>query len=1067
MKPLKLEMKAFLSYAEKTTIDFEQFTQGIYLISGETGAGKTSIFDAIVFALYGEASGSDRGVDMLHCDKVPKTENTEVTLVFSQDEKIYTVRRTIVYSKKKTGEFRRKTNALLIEPDKDPIDVPTEVTKRCTEILGLNANQFRKIIMLAQGEFAEFLKSDSEKKMEIFRQLFDTSESLYYQKLFTSAKAVLKDQRADKERELSSLMSSMFIAPETWDEKGESGELFMAGNPELISNLSDLIEREKQTRDQLKKERDSVSGEINDLNKKKGAAQEVNRQLDELEKHKAHLKELQEAEDDYTQRAERAGRVELAVRRIQPVCTELDSTESSLAAAEKESEQLTLDLKDLEAEIKGAEEQVKLDAEAREEISRLATESGVLASLLPRYKEIDLLTIEKNALEKELETVRNDVKVTDKELENTLSELSAKKDRVNELEGIDARAESLSNSYDSAVNDLDLLTGEDGIIAETKTIKEDKKKLSDELVALDVLASEAQQADYEYNDLYTRFIAGQAGLIADKIRTSLSDHEEENCPVCGRRIRRENIDELAGLEEDTPDEETVKTAREKAAEARNARSEKQSSCEVLAATVKNSMTNTLKRAEAVLPDCSGWDELASDGYLEEAAEKIRERVCAIKKELESTQLLCKERFTCNSRITVLETEEKRLRTLLREQSDKETSKAATLTEKETALKEKKASLTFGSEKEAKDALDKMRNEQSRLEDLTKKHEDSLKALRELSAAKSGSLETKNKQIEGFAQKSKEISEKLEEQIISNGFRDIEEVLEILAFTGETDGDTWIKEEQKEISDYYTDMKYTGEQIKAIESRMEGKTRTDINALELKIDDAVLKQEELDEDLSSIKSLIDNHVTVKSNARSILKFLSTTDKAWERVQKLAELAEGPKSAGGKLSFERYVMGAVFREVIEMANVRMTQISGGQYELVHTVSGKQINSAAGLEVMVRSIVPGDNDSGMESPELRDSKSLSGGEKFYTSMSLALGLSDVVQNHAGGKLMESLFIDEGFGSLSDVKLDSVMDVLTQLTEGNRIVGIISHIDRLDDIPQKILVTKTNKGSKIDIVI
>ena len=162
MKPLTLKMTAFGSYANETTVPFENLKHGLYLIAGDTGAGKTTIFDAIVFALYGKVSGSDREAKMMHSDLVSKGVDTVVELRFEQDGQEYTVTRTLHFSKKRgsAGEYgEAKPSATLILPgQREPVDGAEKVTARCEELLGLNAEQFRKIIMLAQGEFKEFLK---------------------------------------------------------------------------------------------------------------------------------------------------------------------------------------------------------------------------------------------------------------------------------------------------------------------------------------------------------------------------------------------------------------------------------------------------------------------------------------------------------------------------------------------------------------------------------------------------------------------------------------------------------------------------------------------------------------------------------------------------------------------------------------------------------------------------------------------------------------------------------------------------------------------------------------------
>ena len=152
-----------------------------------------------------------------------------------------------------------------------------------------------------------------------------------------------------------------------------------------------------------------------------------------------------------------------------------------------------------------------------------------------------------------------------------------------------------------------------------------------------------------------------------------------------------------------------------------------------------------------------------------------------------------------------------------------------------------------------------------------------------------------------------------------------------------------------------------------------------------------------------------------------------------------------------------MGTMFREILEMANRRLELMSGGRYELIHRSGADRRNARAGLDIEVL-----DRNTGRQRP----SGSLSGGETFFTSLSLALGLSDVVQNHAGGKRMDALFIDEGFGTLSDDVLDKALEVLDRLSEGDRLVGVISHVDRLDEsIPQKIRVRSGEKGSSLSL--
>ncbi len=203
MRPLKLSMTAFGPYAEKTTIDFRELNQGVYLITGDTGAGKTTIFDAIVFALYGEGSGSGRNSDMFHSDYVDKFTDTEVELEFSCRDKNYKVIRTIHYKKKRGGGVGTiSKNAVFYCEDDTPIEKETAVNAKVTEILGLDEKQFRQIVMLAQGEFRKFLESKSDAREQILGKLFDHRIYVEFQNRLKMAFEELRKEREGMEQEI-------------------------------------------------------------------------------------------------------------------------------------------------------------------------------------------------------------------------------------------------------------------------------------------------------------------------------------------------------------------------------------------------------------------------------------------------------------------------------------------------------------------------------------------------------------------------------------------------------------------------------------------------------------------------------------------------------------------------------------------------------------------------------------------------------------------------------------------------------------------------------------------------
>ncbi|MBQ3223566.1 MAG: AAA family ATPase, partial [Clostridia bacterium] len=320
MRPVKLEMTAFGPYAQTAVVDFDALGQGIYLVSGDTGAGKTTIFDAIVFALYGEASGSRRKPEMMHSDYAPKSTDTAVRLTFAQSGREFSVERTIHFAKVRgsANEYNPKPTigAVLREPDGHTLDRAETVTARIGEIIGLNAAQFRKIVMLAQGEFRAFLEADNNARGEILGKLFNNSRHIAFQEHLRRAERILRDRRADAREHIRiRLLPDSLRLPEDLDDAQRAQ--FEPDHPQLLENLALLVREDESALlllEQKKKETDIAL----DAHKQKRAAAEMhNRSIDALEKAQGELAALQEKQPEHermrkeTERAERAYRLVL------------------------------------------------------------------------------------------------------------------------------------------------------------------------------------------------------------------------------------------------------------------------------------------------------------------------------------------------------------------------------------------------------------------------------------------------------------------------------------------------------------------------------------------------------------------------------------------------------------------------------------------------------------------------------------------------------------------------------------------------------------------------------------
>ena len=1049
MRPLYLEMTAFGSYAGTTALPFEKLTHGLYLVTGDTGAGKTTIFDAIMFALYGSASGSDRSPDMLHCDHVPKSEDTVVKLRFAQGSKEYEVERRLHFSKKRgTDQYNdARPDALLTEPDREPTEGASKVTARIEALLGLNAEQFRKIIMLAQGEFREFLNADSDKKNEILGRLFDSAPYVWYQNLLAGARDELKARRAGQSEKLRALMENVFQPPD-----GDS-EDYQPGHPKLLENLAALIEQETQGLRELEAARGELNRQIAALNTQKGAAEADNARLAEFQRVRDALAELEAKGPEIERRKAAWALAEKAVHRAKPVMDEVQKAGTALAATRAEIETLNGQLASYRDAVQTAEKTVEADAETNTALGQLAAEIRDIAFKLPRYEELTQKQREKAAAEKAGDDAAQALKEETKKLDVLSAETAALRENYRALDSADSEAEAAKHLDERAREAVQALAG---IRAETDAIRALEGDLAARQERLEQLTGKAAQAEAKYAELYRRFIAGQAGLLASDLRRRLEDDGEAACPVCRTRLDREASERLPALTEDTPDQESVDAAKAAHEKAERLRAEQATGRAALAAAIDSRVAALLERALPLLPGCDGWEDLREGAELDEAAEAAAQKQAEAGHALAEAEKRRAERQKTRELLPQKEQAQEAARVRIEELNREVQTQDGIARETEAVLRELRKQLRFPDAEAAKAEQKALEDKRDRLASLLQSHREALDGARQQLDTAQGSLAEKEKLCAKQESALAEARTALADMLSETGFADTDAVLAALSPVG-ADAEDWLKAEQQSFITHAETLRHTREQAARLEEQAAGKTFTELSALDEALAQLGGEYDAANGACARQAELVRNHAEVLEQAKALRAEFEASEGAWTRLDRLASLAVGSSGEGGKLSFDRYVMGAVFREILEAANRRMELMSGGRYTLMHKTGADRRNAKAGLEIEVL-----DNSTG----QLRPSGSLSGGEGFFTSLALALGLSDVVQNHAGGRQMDALFIDEGFGTLSDDVLDRALDVLNQLTEGNRLVGIISHVDKLDEsIAQKVRVKNTGKGSTLTL--
>ena len=474
MRPLKLTISAFGPYAGKTELDFSELGEnGLYLITGDTGAGKTTLFDAIAFALYGEPSGTTRDTSMFRSKYAAPDTDTYVELDFAYNGKMYNIIRNPEYQRpKKRGEgfTSQKPDATLTYPDNRLVTGSPQVTKVIEELIGLDCSQFSQIAMIAQGDFLKLLIASTKERQEIFRQIFQTKNFETLQYRLKSESAALSNQYQDIQKSIEQYIDG--IVCETDDvleidvQKAKDGKLTF----ELVlALLSDLTEQDEKKLEFEKDKLKTVESEISKIDTALGKAEKDNKARSDLEKSETALDTA----------SEKTPEIQTAYDAAVEKQAEIENLTGQIATAQEklpQYEELDKKGKELEAKRKGLQdlEQNKEDLEASIQLKRKLQES--LQNELIPLKDTE---VKKSKLESELEKIQN------------------KKARIDSLQALLDEETKLSSDYEAAQSDY---------------------------IRLRDLAAETSD---EYINLNRAFLDAQAGILAGTLA------QDAPCPVCG------------------------------------------------------------------------------------------------------------------------------------------------------------------------------------------------------------------------------------------------------------------------------------------------------------------------------------------------------------------------------------------------------------------------------------------------------------------------------------------------------------------------------------------------------
>ena len=1047
MKPVKLIMSALGPYADRTELDFSFLGgQGLFLITGDTGAGKTTLFDAIAFALFGEASGSVRTVDTLRSDFALPGVKTFVELTFQHRGKTYVINRNPRYERpKKNGEgfTTENADAALFFPDGTVLTGYRDVTAGVQELLGIHFRQFKQIAMIAQGEFLQLLLADSKERGEIFRRVFNTE---FYQ----TVQRLLKDREREARKLTESLEYSIrqYMAGIALPQNGLSTDKSFDTDPEradpkeVLEGLGILVQKDRSARQNLKRKLDKLDKELGDQIALITRAQFINKAFDELATAGEEQKALQERGQAYKRQKKLIEDGEKALYKVRPLELALKKEEEGLKGLAENLAALKSETEQAVPAVEAAEKAFLGELEKEGEREALASSIDSLTRLLPRYDAakhleekveklntviealtdgIGVLADEKDALFEHMERLRQDVEA----LSQTSEELLA----------LDKEAQRLEACRNSLA-ELGVLLKRYGVLH-----TESGKSASDYALR----EAEYQEVYGIYGKKEAAYFREQAGILAAQLE------EGKPCPVCGATEHPGKA--KPSLE--APDKGELDSLKQKLDSARQSLHTASSRSAASLTEVRLAWEQVLEKALILFPERAKPDEKDEpDGevltsLIEKALgewQTARDANKAKILELNEKELT---KNRCREQLLALEEAFKANQEAAVSKKDEKNGILSELAASEGELKALKVSLEYSDRAEAQKALANFTRKLNTMKENFKAFQENFHSLKSKLDTDNVRLSDLEKRLEKGALSQAKAEVEFNEALLESGFINAEAYASSLLEEGE------IKELNVLARGYEDELRTVEENLSRLLSETENKVRQDVEGLAGIRQELEQKKASAEEELQIISARLGANEPVEKALTGALADAEKQQRLYLALSHLSKTANGELAGKQKLAFEQYVQVAYFNRILGEANSRLKRMTNGRYELQRREEALDIRSQTGLEIDVLDYYTG---------RTRTVKSLSGGESFKASLALALGLSDVIQRHAGGVEIDTLFIDEGFGSLDAESLEQAVQTLLGLAAGNRLVGIISHVGELkEQIERQIIIKKSSGGSSV----
>lgn len=1044
MRPIKLKMNYFGPYAE-TEIDFRNFNESsLFLISGDTGAGKTTMFDAMTYALYGTTSG-ERQPEEMRSEFATGDQLTEVQFYFEHNGHYYEATRTpkqLVTPKRKTAKgadlIEHKPTASFAEVD-ETLQTPIktigakqrDVNSAVQQLLHLTDDQFRKIILLPQNQFRDFLAAGSDEKLTILR-------SLYGSEIFEAFTSDLKDQSRqarDATKQLVAQRDHVFDQ-KVLDEQPD----YEGGFSDKLAMLTEILAEQSQKSDSLQialadaqKKRDQMQAALND-------AKLVQAQFERKATLEKQLTTLEEQKEVIAQKQAELMRLNWLAER-QPWQQAVTQNEQLLERINQQLTQTKQQLAKLE------QQQVKIDAMVAEQAAR----ADDIEKKQSRVRKIQTDLLPAAQQKHEAETNLSDLQQQIRENETKLADQKRVQAEVVARQNKIKQDQAALATVDDQLAQLHELTAPLQALA---TLAQQQRKASatltdaeQEQAALKTALSEAQTQVRQAQTVkqaqeHLRTQALVAQLQADLV-------EGEPCPVCGV------VYEHQVAHSDTVGGDTNQTLREAMDAVDTAENEL-----IAAQQLENTLTVKLEQAtNQVTKETTELSELKQ----QQAAQltTVKEQAAASGFDVFTTADDLQKAYdalqaTLADQQQAAKNLQKAAETIAVEVSDanqnvaKAEARQQNLTEQRVDVEARLAKFDTDLATVAE-----YTEELAQLEPLIKAYQQKQTELAAEQADVAGRLATSQDQEKSQHAELTEqlhVQTDLHQDLLSSMAEQTDYTSQTFATAMQAFQEHDGREELRAaVQDYENERRYVGQELAELTTKLGTQTAPDLMGLNEHLTQA---EHRLAEQQTHVQSQTLIVTQLKQQQQQVLDLNVQIEKLQAESVDLIALTDAVDGSNeAKLRLEPYVLQSFLAAVLDYANENfIQQFSGNRYyfQLGDAVSGRSNQNGLEIDVMDQ-----------ETDQRRSTSTLSGGESFIAALSIALSMAEVVQMRAGGAQIEALFIDEGFGSLDGQTLEQAMEALGNVEQMGRLVGVISHVESMkQQIPQQLQVKKMGNG-------